>query len=311
MKKPGPGQSLDVVGDVRLSGPFEANWESLKAGYQAPDWYRDAKFGLWAHWGPQCVPEAGDWYARNMYIQGHPQYEHHLANYGHPADVGFMEIVNQWRAENWNPDDLLSLYKRAGAKYFVAMANHHDNFDNWDFELARLEQSCASVPSATSSASGPRRRASLDCKFGVSNHATRTWHWFQTAYGYDPEGRPRRRALRCLSPQPTRRQGKVVGWPRSAGVLWRGGHAAARRVQNQEGCCHLVRLRHWRSQVDRGPATRQPDVRAQLVSPLQGADRQVRTRPSLLRQFRSAARSSRLGYRRALLQCFGRSPWQP
>lgn len=56
-------QNLDVVGDARLEGPFEPTWESLKAGYRVPDWYRDAKFGLWAHWGPQCVLEAGDFEA--------------------------------------------------------------------------------------------------------------------------------------------------------------------------------------------------------------------------------------------------------
>lgn len=182
-----PRQNLDVVGDPRLEGPFEANWDSLKAGYRAPDWYRDAKFGLWAHWGPQCVPEAGDWYARNMYLQGHAQYAHHLANYGHPADVGFIEIINRWRAENWDPDDLLSLYKRAGARYFVAMANHHDNLDNWDSRWHDWN----------SVRVGPRRdivgiwaqkAREHGLKFGVSNHATRTWHWFQTAYGYDAEG---------------------------------------------------------------------------------------------------------------------------
>jgi alpha-L-fucosidase len=187
MRHSRPSQTLDIVGDPRLGEPFEANWESLKVGYQAPDWYRDAKFGLWAHWGAQCVPEAGDWYARHMYIQGHPQYAHHLATYGHPADVGFMEIINQWRAENWDPDDLMSLYKRAGAKYFVAMANHHDNLDNWE----------SSWHDWNSVRVGPRRdivgtwaRTAREhgLRFGVSNHATRTWHWFQTAYGYDPEG---------------------------------------------------------------------------------------------------------------------------
>src|SRR3954470_7268405 len=88
------------------SGPFKPDWESLKAQYQAPDWFRDAKFGIWAHWSAQCVPEAGDWYARQMYIQGHKQYQHHLEHYGHPADLGFMEMDNRWKAENWNPDDL-------------------------------------------------------------------------------------------------------------------------------------------------------------------------------------------------------------
>jgi alpha-L-fucosidase len=59
-------------------GPFAPTWDSLIAGYQAPDWFCDAKFGIWAHWSAQCVPEFGDWYARTMYIQGDPKYDHHL-----------------------------------------------------------------------------------------------------------------------------------------------------------------------------------------------------------------------------------------
>jgi alpha-L-fucosidase len=62
-------------------GPFQPDWESLES-YQSPDWYRDAKLGIWAHWSPQCVPEDGDWYTRNMYIQGTPQYEFHVKTYG-------------------------------------------------------------------------------------------------------------------------------------------------------------------------------------------------------------------------------------
>ena len=168
-------------------GPFQPSWDSFLTRYQAPDWFRDAKFGVWAHWSAQCVPEQGDWYARNMYIQGHAQYGHHLATYGHPADTGFMEFNNLWKAEHWNPDDLLDLYKKAGARYFVALANHHDNFDNYNSHFHDWN----------STRVGPKRdliaqwaKAARDrgLKFGVSNHSAHAWHWFQTAYGYDPEG---------------------------------------------------------------------------------------------------------------------------
>ena len=73
---------------------FSPTWASLVEGYRTPDWFRDAKFGIWAHWSAQCVPEMGDWYARHMYIQGNWQYEHHLKTYGHPTKVGFMEMQN-------------------------------------------------------------------------------------------------------------------------------------------------------------------------------------------------------------------------
>src|SRR5262249_12118831 len=114
------------------TGPFQPSWESLTQNYKCPDWFRDAKFGIWAHWSAQCVPEQGDWYARNMYTQGHAQYNHHVQTYGHPTKFGFMEIENLWKADKWEPEKLMSLYKRAGAKYFFALANHHDNFDAYD-----------------------------------------------------------------------------------------------------------------------------------------------------------------------------------
>src|SRR5258708_3405916 len=110
---------------------FEPTWESLEFNYRCPDWFRDAKFGIWAHWGPQCQPEQGDWYAHYMYDPSHRDYKYHVEHYGHPSEFGFKDVCNLWRAEHWEPDKLIELYKRVGAKYFVAMANHHDNFDNW------------------------------------------------------------------------------------------------------------------------------------------------------------------------------------
>ncbi len=168
-------------------GPFSPTWESLAGGYHTPDWFRDAKFGIWAHWSAQCVPEQGDWYARNMYLQGTPQYDHHLKTYGHPADSGFMEIDNLWRAENWNPGELLDLYKAAGAKYFFALANHHDDFDTYaskfhDWNATRIGPKTDIIARWAEAA---RHRG---LKFGVSNHSAHAWHWFQVAYGYDPEG---------------------------------------------------------------------------------------------------------------------------
>ena len=84
-------------------GPFKPNWQSLESQYQTPEWFRDAKFGIWAHWGSQCEPEAGDWYARNMYIPGHSDYKFHVEHYGHQATNGFKDVIHAWQAANFNP----------------------------------------------------------------------------------------------------------------------------------------------------------------------------------------------------------------
>jgi alpha-L-fucosidase len=112
-------------------GPFKPDWDSLLE-YEAPEWYRDAKFGIWAHWSPQCVPEDSDWYARNMYIQGQNQYKNQLRQYGHPSKFGYKDLCAQWTLLNWEPEALIERYKSAGARLFIALANHHDGFDAWN-----------------------------------------------------------------------------------------------------------------------------------------------------------------------------------
>ena len=109
-------------------GPFKATRASLDT-YRVPDWFRDAKFGIWSHWGPQSGVEDGDWFARNMYIQGTPQYEYHLKTYGHPSKTGYKDLIPLFKGANWDPDHLMDLYVKAGAKYFVSMGVHHDNYD--------------------------------------------------------------------------------------------------------------------------------------------------------------------------------------
>jgi alpha-L-fucosidase len=168
-------------------GPFQPAWDSLKAGYQTPDWFRDAKFGIWSCWGPESVPEQGDWYTRNMYLQGSRQYQHHLATYGHPSQFGAVELNGLWKAERWQPEQLMDLFVSAGAKYFVALANHHDNFDiynsrfhEWNSVRVGPKRDIMAAWAATARARGLR--------FGVSNHSAHAWHWLQVAYDYDPEG---------------------------------------------------------------------------------------------------------------------------
>ena len=163
------------------------DWASLASEYRVPEWFRDAKFGMWAHWGPQCQPEAGDWYGRLMYVQGQPAYAHHLKHYGHPSRTGFIDIIGRWKAEHWDPAYLLDRYRKAGARYFMAMACHHDNLDLFDSQHHRWN----------SLRVGPRRDIvgtweklvrQTDLKFALSNHSSHAWHWWQTAYDYDAEG---------------------------------------------------------------------------------------------------------------------------
>jgi len=172
-----------------ISGPFRPNWESLRA-YRFPDWFRDAKFGIWAHWSPQCVPEQGDWYARGMYIQGSSQYNFHVRTYGHPSQFGYKDICHIWRAENWNPEELVRLYAKTGARYFVALANHHDNFDCWNSRYQPWN--CVKV--------GPRKdlvgawekiARAQGLRFGITVHGTpaRVWKEFMPVrYGSDATG---------------------------------------------------------------------------------------------------------------------------
>jgi alpha-L-fucosidase len=167
-------------------GKFAPTWESLKQ-YEVPEWFRDAKFGIWAHWGPQCQPEDGDWYARHMYSQGHGQYAAHLAQYGHPSTSGFKDVIHSWKAEKWDPDKLLALYKRAGAQYFFALANHHDNFDNWDSKYQPWN-SVKLGPKKDLIGGWAAAARKQGMKFGVSVHAAHAWSWYETSQGADKTG---------------------------------------------------------------------------------------------------------------------------
>jgi alpha-L-fucosidase len=168
------------------AGPFQPTWESL-AQYQTPDWFRDAKFGLWAHWGPQCQPEAGDWYGRGMYEEGSGQYKSHLSRYGHPSKAGFKDIINEWRAEAWDPDELVGFYRQAGARYFVALANHHDNFDLYPSQHQPWN-STRLGPKKDLVGGWAKAAKKHGLRFGVSVHAAHAWAWYETAQRADKQG---------------------------------------------------------------------------------------------------------------------------
>ena len=181
-----PSAIVSTAAEPMARGPFKPAWESL-AAYEVPEWFRDAKFGIWAHWGPQCAPEAGDWYARGMYLEGGWQYKSHLEHYGHPSEFGFKDVIHAWKAEKWDPEKLVAFYKRVGARYFFAMANHHDNLDLW----ASKHHAWNSIrvgPQKDLVAGWAAAARAQGLPFGVSVHAAHAWSWYEPAQGADKEG---------------------------------------------------------------------------------------------------------------------------
>jgi alpha-L-fucosidase len=168
------------------TGKFEPTWQSLQQ-YKAPEWFRNAKFGIWAHWGPQCQPEQGDWYGRLMYDEGSGQNKWHNANYGPPSKVGFKDVINSWKAEKWDPEKLVALYKRTGAQYFFAMANHHDNLDLWNSKYQEWN-SVRVGPKKDIVAGWAKAAKKYALPFGLSVHASHAWTWYETAQRSDKNG---------------------------------------------------------------------------------------------------------------------------
>jgi len=165
---------------------FQPTWESLKQ-YRCPEWFRDAKLGVFLHWGPMSVPGVDAWYARNMYMEGSKAYRFHLQTYGHPSKFGYKDIIPLWKAEKFDPDYLVGVFKKAGARYIVPVAVHHDNFDCWNSKRHRWN----------SVNMGPRkdivvlwREATLKqgLRFGVSEHLERAYSWLNTSKGSDNTG---------------------------------------------------------------------------------------------------------------------------
>jgi len=117
-------------------GPYRPDWETLR-NYQIPQWYKEAKFGIFLHWGVNVVPGAvNEWYPHNMYRPGDPAYEHFTRTYGSLENLGYKDLIPKFRAEKWDPADWASLFKQAGAKYVIPVAEHHDGFSMYDSELS-------------------------------------------------------------------------------------------------------------------------------------------------------------------------------
>jgi alpha-L-fucosidase len=167
---------LQLVEQKTKQGPFQANWDSLK-NYLVPTWYLDAKFGIFIHWGVYCVPAFGnEWYPRNMYQQGSPEYEHHRSTYGSQDHFGYKDFIPHFTAEKFDVEAWVQLFTEAGARYVVPVAEHHDGFAMYGTVLSKWN--AAQI--------GPRRDiigelAAATRKhglvFGVSSHRAEHW-WF-------------------------------------------------------------------------------------------------------------------------------------
>ncbi len=169
-------------------GPFQGTRESLKA-YRVPDWFRDAKLGLWAHWGPQSAPEQGDWFARGMYLEGNHVYEWFLQNFGPQSKFGYKDVIPTFKAEKWDPGHLMDLYVNAGAKYFVSMGVHHDNFDMWNSKYQPRWNAAAAGPKKDIVGMWKDAARKRGLRFGVSEHLSNSFDWFAPSHLADKDGR--------------------------------------------------------------------------------------------------------------------------
>jgi len=158
-------------------GPFDATWDSLRAR-RIPDWYVDGKFGIFIHWGAYAVPAFGnEWYPRNMYIEGSPEFDHHRQQFGDHSRIGYKDLIARFRAEAFDPGAWAELFRDAGAQFVVPVAEHHDGFAMYQTDLSEWN----------AARRGPRRDVIAELAesvraasmvFGVSSHRAEHW-WFQ------------------------------------------------------------------------------------------------------------------------------------
>jgi len=176
-------------------GPFKPAWESLESQYQFPEWFRDAKFGIWAHWGFGSFDPQG-YYPVNHGVTANPS--------ATPSLKGAKDAVLDFKAEHLDPVKLLTFYKENGAHYFMALANHHDNFDNWHSKYQPWN-SVNLGPHRDLIAEWQAAAKKLGLRFGVSSHAARAWEWYEVSQGVDKNGIPYDGNL-------TRADGKGLWW---------------------------------------------------------------------------------------------------
>jgi len=169
-----------------MHSQYQPTWESLKQ-YRVPEWYVDGKFGIFIHWGVYSVPAFGsEWYPRNMYRQGSPEFEHHLATYGPHSRFGYKDFIPQFRGERFDPEAWADLFAKSGARYVVPVAEHHDGFAMYDCSFSEW----------TAVKMGPRRDVvgelaaavrRRNLVFGISSHRAEHWWFFDGGRRFDSD----------------------------------------------------------------------------------------------------------------------------
>jgi alpha-L-fucosidase len=185
---PAVAPAIEKIDAIINQGPFKADWKSLEA-YEIPQWYKDAKFGVFIHWGVYSVPAFGsEWYPRMMYIakerRGESMFDHHVKTYGSQKDFGYKDFIPMFKAENFDPVAWAKLFKEAGFKYVVPVAEHHDGFPMYDCSFTQWD----------ATEMGPKRDiiAELEksvraegMKFGVSSHRAFNWMYYVRSPNFD------------------------------------------------------------------------------------------------------------------------------
>jgi alpha-L-fucosidase len=174
-------------------GPFHADWDSL-GHYQIPQWFRDAKFGIFLHWGIYSVPAFGsEWYSRNMYVQGSPNYEHQVAEYGPESQFGYKDFIPLFRGQDFNAAAWIDLFVRAGARYVVPVAEHCDGFPMYNSQFTDWD-AVTMGPHRDVVGELEKATRARGLHFGVSSHRAEHWWWYQPGKLFDTDVRDLRYA---------------------------------------------------------------------------------------------------------------------
>ncbi len=172
-------------------GPFAAEWASLEK-FQVPQWYLDGKFGIFIHWGVYSVPGFGnEWYPRNMYRPEDRTFRHHVETFGPPWSFGYKDFIPMFRAERFDARAWARLFKAAGARYVVPVAEHHDGFPMYDCSFTDW---CAAKMGPKRDVVGELAEAlrAEGLVLGVSSHRVENWWYYGAGMKLDSDVRDRR-----------------------------------------------------------------------------------------------------------------------